>query len=93
MLKEQGRELQKLRDEVAKLKGLKPKPDIKPSGLDKNTRDKKPSDGKRPGSAKRSKTAELPIHIEQVIQPDFIPEGATFKGYNGFVVQDVIIQP
>ncbi len=56
--------IQSLRDEIAVLKGNKPKPDIKPGKMEKGPKgDKdKTSQEKRPGSAKKSKTDKLPIH-------------------------------
>ena len=49
---------------------------------------------KRPGSQKRKKTANLPIHETKVIQPGAeIPPGSEFKGYQDFTVQDLIIKP
>jgi hypothetical protein len=90
--------IQQLRDEIAILKGQKPKPQIKPSQLEKNPtgnegEKRKGFDGKRPGSGKRQKTKELIIHEEKKIKPEHIPEGSTFKGYQEYMVQDLIIQP
>jgi hypothetical protein len=90
--------IQQLRDEIAILKGQKPKPQIKPSQLEKRPKDKEGEDkkgcsGKRAGSEKREKTKELIIHKEEVIKPEHIPDGSTFKGYQEYVVQDIIIQP
>jgi hypothetical protein len=83
---------QQLRDEIAKLKGQKPRPDIKPSLLEATTpKTEKPKDGKRPGSAKRPKTAELHIHREVSLHPADLPEGATFRGYEAYVVQELLI--
>ena len=48
---------------------------------------------KRPGSAKRSKTAELTITEEIVVRLPHIPPGAVFKGYEDFVVQDLVLKP
>lgn len=49
---------------------------------------------KRPGSQKKSKTAELRIDHESVIEPiEAIPPGARFKGYRDFIVQDILITP
>jgi hypothetical protein len=83
-----------LRDEIARLKGEKPKPDIKPSKPGKSMKTRKKEShpgGKRPGSAKRSKTQELEIHETKVIPPDTIPQGSRFKGYQDYVVQDLVI--
>jgi Transposase IS66 family len=84
---------QQLRDDIAKLKGLKPRPDIKPSTLEstKPKTDGKEG-GKRPGSAKRPKTSELHIHHEVPLHPEGLPEGSTFKDFEPYVVQDLIIK-
>lgn len=89
--------IQHLKDEIAILKGDKPRPKIKPSGMEngdkKNNNNDPPPDGKRPGSAKRNKTKELIIHTKIPIPPEDIPEGSTFKGYKEYVVQGILIQP
>lgn len=88
--------IQKLRDEIAILKGNKTKPKIKPSGMekgDKKDRGKNNSGGKGSGSAKRSKTKELKIHNKIPIPPKNIPKGSIFKGYKNFVTQGIIIEP
>jgi hypothetical protein len=94
VIRYQSEIIQRLRDEIAILKGDKPKPDIKPSGMEKG--EKKNTDsssGKRPGSAKRSKTKELKIHEVILLSPEHIPEGSTFKGYKECAVQGIIIKP
>ncbi len=150
--------IQQLRDEIARLKGQKPKPDIKPSKLEGQNR--KPDwhkrigqhDGQRktvlfslwvyveslerlslhgafsaiataaptlqmrsldisrlarraikkvrrigkPGQPKgkpRGKKTLLQIHETPVIQPINIPEGAVFKGFKHYTVQDIIFEP
>ena len=93
----QEEQIQQLKDEVAILKGEKKRPKFKPSKLDPKTDqdDIAPTDkaGKRPGSKKRSKTAELMIHEEQIIPPRAqIPPGSRFKGYREVVVQDLVIR-
>lgn len=92
-IKQQGDMIQKLKDELAELKGQKAKPKIKPSNLDKKTATgRKNTQGKkRPGSQKKSKTKQLEIHEDKIFQPDFVPEGSKFKGYQDFIVQDLII--
>ena len=84
---------QQLRDEVAQLKGQKPRPDLKPSTLEGNKpRTTANPTGKRPGSAKRPKTTELTIHREVRLHPDDLPAGATFRGYEPYVVQELLIK-
>jgi Transposase IS66 family len=84
---------QHLRDEIAKLKGQKPRPDIKPSVLEATKpKTEEPEGGKRPGSAKRPKTAELPIHREVPLHHADVPVGATLRCYEAYVVQELIIQ-
>jgi hypothetical protein len=84
--------VQQLRDEVALLKGQKPRPDIKPSVLEgRPSKTQGQEDGKRPGSAKRPKTAELHIHQEVSLHPEGLPVGATFRGYEAYVVQELTL--
>lgn len=86
-------ENQQLKDEIARIKGQKPKPDIKPSSLEKPPKQEVEGLDKRPGSAKREKTAQLVIHTEKIIAPqEAIPEGSRFKGYAKFVVQEIEIK-
>jgi len=87
----QQEQIQQLRDEIARLKGEKPKPRIKPSTLEKPPREKKK--GERPKRRnKRRKTRELTIHETISIAPAEIPEGSRFKGYQDFTVQDIRIE-
>jgi hypothetical protein len=83
--------IQNLRDEIARLKGMKPKPSIKPSQLekDRNSKKKKRRKKKRPGSSKRSKTSQLTIHDTVILRPDNLPEGSRLLGYEDFTVQDI----
>src|SRR3984893_8540139 len=84
---------QELRAEIPILKGQKPRPDIKPSRLEADQpRQMPPGGSKRPGSAKRPKTDELHIDHEVPLHPEGLPEGATFKGYEPYVVQELIIK-
>src|SRR3954451_15587740 len=85
--------IHQLEDEIARLKGLNTRPRIAPSALESPPRPPRDPNAKRPGSAKRSKTAGLTITAEVVIPLADRPEGAVFKGYEDFVVQDLILQP
>lgn len=82
--------IQALRDEIAVLKGNKPKPKIKSSRLNQSE-PKSGHSGKRPGSEKEHKTEGLEIHETKTIKAEDVPEGSEFKGYKDFVVQDLVI--
>ena len=82
-----------LEDEIARLKGLKARPRIAPSTLETTPRPPRDPDAKRPGSAKRSKTAELTITAEKFIPLVDKPPGSIFRGYEDFVVQDLELKP
>jgi transposase-like protein len=79
-----------LREEIACLKGLKGQPSIKPSGMDQGTT-AKPRE-KRPGRSGRGKTTPRVRVEEQIVRAE-VPPGSRFKGYEDFVVQDVVLQP
>jgi hypothetical protein len=85
--------VRQLEDEIARLRGLKARPRIAPSILESPPRPTPDPDAKRPGSAKRPKTEQLTITEEIVLPLGHCPEGAIFKGYEDFVVQDLILKP
>lgn len=89
-------QVQLLKDEIAILKGQKPRPKIPPNRLDKDPGSSdagngKDSDGKRPGSAKKNKTEALEINESYQMQPENIPPGAKFNGWSNYVVQELTI--
>ncbi|MFS8981583.1 hypothetical protein PO002_45870 [Cupriavidus necator] len=77
-----------MKDEVAVLRGEKKRPTFKPSRMHeeagKTSESNRQQQGKpagRLGSPARSKTGQLKIDCEQVIQPaESIPSGSRFKG-------------
>ena len=93
ILKLQQEQIQALKDEIAILKGQKPRPKIKPSKLGKSS-DKNDKKGKkkRPGSAKRGKRSEIEIHETLVIEAENVPLGSRFKGYEDFTIQGLVIK-
>jgi Transposase IS66 family len=84
--------VQQLRDEIAILKGQKPRPQIAPSVLDKPPAATPPPEQKRPGSDKRSKNAQLVIHHTQWLDVPDAPAGSIHIGYESFVVQELHIE-
>lgn len=89
-------EVQRLRDEIARLKQHKGKPKIPPSRLEKDPKEKedkkKDVNGKRPGSKKRSKTQDLPIHETIPVPPKNLPAGSTRMGHDDWIVQGLDIR-
>jgi transposase IS66 family protein len=86
---------QELRDEIAILKGLKPRPQIRPSILNSppRTSDTGEQDkGRQRGKPSRPKTSELVIHQTLPLHWDNAPAGSTIKGFEAYVVQDLIIR-
>jgi hypothetical protein len=82
-------EIQFLRDEIARLKGQKPRPNIKASSLEKTSKSKKAK--KRKKRHKKSKTKKIEIHEVVSIKPDNLPEGSKLKDYQDYVVQDIVL--
>jgi Transposase IS66 family len=79
-----------LKAEVATLKGVRGRPELKPSGMDERT-EPAPAESRGRG-AKASKAGRLPIDEERVIAAD-VPAGSRFKGYEDFLVQDLVLRP
>ena len=94
VIEEQRAEIRALRDEIARSKGLPPRPTIRASTLNAphpDPKHKKQRRGKRPGSAKRQKTGALIIHETVPLPLEELPAGTPQNGYEDFVVQDLKI--
>ncbi|MPR07521.1 IS66 family transposase [Microvirga tunisiensis] len=79
------------REEIARLKDLKGRPTIKPrtpSGMDTQTAS--PRSGRKPGR-RGPKASQLTIHEERVMRAA-VPAGSRFKGYEDFLVQDLVVR-
>lgn len=87
-LSEQDRMISELRLEIARLKGLKGPPDIKPSGMDKGTElAKRDQQQKRPGRGK----IRPRVSVEDRVLGAAAPAGSRFKGYVSYLVQDLVL--
>src|SRR5277367_4729227 len=83
---EQTRVMAELREEIARLKGLKGRPPIKPSGMENGT---SPKPGGRRGRRRRRGKVVPRVKVEEQILKTEVPEGSRLKGYEDFVVQDL----
>jgi len=85
--------VQQLRDEIAILKGQKPRPNIAPSRLEQPPAPPPLADGqKRPGSDKKPKNAQLTITRERRMDFPDPPPGSVSKGYEEYIVQELVIR-
>src|SRR5437867_9395334 len=89
-------EIQRLRDEINRLKGEQGTPKIKANTPPPPRQNHSSEQERRQPKAwsKRSKTAHIPIDRAQVllVNPDRLPPDGQFKGYEEVVVQDVILR-
>lgn len=90
MLKEEN---QRLKDEIAILKKQKPRPKIPPNTLEgSGSQDKEKNAARRGKHPRKSKTVQLVIHQTIMVKPESLPEGAIFKGFLKYTVQDIRIE-
>ena len=90
-LKSNEERIEQLEADLRAQKKLKGKPKLRASQLN-SPNPKAKGEGKRPGSAKRSKKASFEIDEERIIHPDEIPADATFNGYRDYDVQELKLE-
>src|SRR3954452_7198835 len=75
------------REEIARLKGLKGRPALRPSGMEEASEPKPPS----PVKGRRGPVTPR-VAVEDRILAAAVPPGSRFKGYADFVVQDLVLR-
>ncbi|TBA32742.1 IS66 family transposase [Rhizobium ruizarguesonis] len=82
---------QLLRDEIARLKNLPPRPPFRPSGMDQATSDKAVAGSRKPARRRGPKGDTRSATREEVL-PARAPPGSRFKGYKDCMVRDLVVR-
>jgi hypothetical protein len=88
-------ENQQLKDEIRRLKGLPPRPPMKPSGMEKAT-DRPAAEGpsETNGSPRRRGPGVSKLSIDHTVTlAASAPAGSRHKGYEEIIVQDIAFKP
>ncbi len=83
-------EMAALREEIARLKGLKGRPKIRPSGMEPAT-DARAKEGS--AKTRRLRGAKRVAITEERVITMAAPPGSRFKGYESYVVEDLVVRP
>ena len=77
------------REEIARLKGLKARPRIKPSGMEQAGEPKPP----RGPHGRRGRGKVVPrVAVEDRVVAACVPPGSRFRGHQDFLVQDLVLR-
>ncbi len=82
---------QLLRDEIARLKNLPPRPPFKPSGMEQATSDRTVGNKGKPKRRRGPKGDTDSVTREEVL-PVAAPPGSRFKGYKDCMVRDLVVR-
>ena len=88
-------ENQALRDEVARLKGLPPRPPSRPSGMERAAGGGSagPGEGGKRSRRRRGAKRDRDAVTAEVVVKAAPPPGSRFKGYQDILVRELVISP
>ena len=94
LIGQQQEQIQRLEDELRRLQGGPPRPQLKPNTLEPagTVATEAAGEPRRCRGPQRAKTAELKMDATERVPLAGVPDGAEFKGYRQFVVQDLEIR-
>ena len=92
IIQEQAEEIVLLKNEIAKLKGQKPRPKIPPSNVSNDAKNKEKRSGRVDDNGAISHARRQRRKEQRTIEPACIPSGSRFKGYEDYSVQDLCIE-
>lgn len=79
------------RAEIARLKGLPGPPTIKPSGMEKAS-EASPQNNRNKKRRRRGRQ-RIRVAIEDRVVKAEVPAGSRFKGYESYLIQDLVVRP
>jgi hypothetical protein len=85
--------IDQLEDEISKLKKQNTKPKIRPSQMDKEAGQSNNDETSRPKIKIKKKNEQIKIDQRVQVKAENVPQGSVFKGYQEYIVQDIIIKP
>lgn len=92
IISELKKEIDSLREEVARAKGLKGKPKLRASGLGKSNSGGKSSGKNKEKRSSHKKTSKSnKVDRTEIVKAESVPKGARFKGYANYRVEELII--
>ncbi len=77
------------REEIARLKGLKGRPQVKPSGMEQASEPKLSRD---PDKRRRRGKVTPRVAVQDRVIRAAAPPGSRFRSYRGFLVQDLVLR-
>jgi hypothetical protein len=94
--REAAAEIQRLRDEVNRLKGEQGKPQVKASKPEAAPKQHSSEAERREPRERRKRSKNATLHIDReevlMVDPAILPADAEFKGYDTVVVQDIVVR-